>query len=47
MKVLVLGGSGYIGYLMVKVLSHLCYQVTTFDELFSGCHYTVLKGDFV
>lgn len=47
MKVLVVGGAGYIGSHMVKRLGQLCCQVTTLDDLSSGYHDAVLNGDFV
>jgi UDP-glucose 4-epimerase len=47
MKVLVVGGAGYIGSHMVKMLCHLGYAVTTLDDLSSGHRDAVLSGDFV
>lgn len=47
MKVLVVGGAGYIGSHMVKMLGlHGCH-VTTLDDLSSGHRNAVLCGEFV
>jgi UDP-glucose 4-epimerase len=47
MKVLVVGGAGYIGSHMVKRLLDDGHQVVTFDDLSSGFRDAVLGGDFV
>ena len=47
MKVLVVGGAGYIGSHMVKMLLDSGHQVITFDNLSSGFRDAVLGGDFV
>jgi UDP-glucose 4-epimerase len=47
MKVLVVGGAGYIGSHMVKRLGQLGCEVTTLDDLSSGHRDAVLCGDFV
>lgn len=47
MKVLVVGGAGYIGSHMVKILGNLNYSVTTLDDLTSGYRDAVVCGDFV
>ena len=47
MKILVIGGAGYIGSHMVKRLGQLGCQVTTLDDLSCGHHDAVLNGDFV
>ena len=47
MKVLVVGGSGYIGSHMVKLLGQLGCSVTTLDDLSSGYRDAVLYGNFV
>lgn len=47
MKVLVVGGAGYIGSHMVQMLGHKGCIVTTLDDLSSGHHDAVLCGDFV
>jgi len=47
MKVLVVGGAGYIGSHMVKMLLEQNHQVVTFDNLSSGFRDAVLGGDFV
>ena len=47
MKVLVVGGAGYIGSHMVKMLSRRTCQVTTLDDLSSGHRDAVLGGRFV
>jgi UDP-glucose 4-epimerase len=46
-RVLVIGGAGYIGSHMVKLLGELGCSVTTFDDLSSGHCDAVLCGDFV
>jgi hypothetical protein len=48
MKVLVVGGAGYIGSHMVKLLGQQgCSRVTTLDDLSAGHRDAVLTGDFV
>lgn len=47
MKVLVVGGAGYIGSHMVKMLGKNDCQVTSLDDLSSGHRDAVLYGDFV
>jgi UDP-glucose 4-epimerase len=47
MRVLVVGGAGYIGSHMVKMLGRQGCQVTTLDDLSSGHRDAVLCGDFV
>jgi UDP-glucose 4-epimerase len=47
MKVLVVGGAGYIGSHMVKMLGRQGCSVTTLDDLSSGHRDAVLCGDFV
>ena len=47
MKVLVVGGAGYIGSHMVKMLGENDCQVTSLDDLSSGHRDAVLYGDFV
>ena len=46
-KVLVVGGAGYIGSHMVKLLGLRGCEVTTLDDLSSGHRDAVLYGDFV
>lgn len=46
MKVLVVGGAGYIGSHMVKMLGQLGCILTTLDDLSSGHRDAVLCGDF-
>ena len=46
-NVLVVGGAGYIGSQMVKMLGHHGCSVTTLDDLSSGHRDAVLCGDFV
>ena len=46
-KVLVVGGAGYIGSHMVKMLGHYGCSVMTLDDLSSGHRDAVLCGDFV
>jgi len=47
MKVLVVGGAGYIGSHMVKILSQAGHQVTTLDNLSNGYKDAVKYGDFI
>jgi UDP-glucose 4-epimerase len=47
MRILVVGGAGYIGSHMVKRLGQLGCQVTTLVDLSSGHRDAVLIGDFV
>lgn len=47
MNVLVVGGAGYIGSHMVKMLSQNGCKVTTLDDLSSGHRDALLWGDFV
>ena len=47
MKVLVVGGAGYIGSHMVKFLGRLGCKVTTLDDLSSGHQNAVLYGQFI
>jgi UDP-glucose 4-epimerase len=47
MKVLVVGGAGYIGSHMVKLLGQQGCYVTTLDDLSSGHRDAVLEGEFV
>ncbi len=46
-KILVVGGAGYIGSHMVKMLGQRGCSVTTLDDLSSGHRDAVLCGDFV
>jgi UDP-glucose 4-epimerase len=47
LRVLVVGGAGYIGSHMVKRLGQQGCQVTTLDDLSSGHRDAVVNGDFV
>jgi UDP-glucose 4-epimerase len=47
LNVLVIGGAGYIGSHMVKMLGQQGCNVTTLDDLSSGHRDAVLCGDFV
>lgn len=47
MKILVIGGAGYIGSHMVKLLGQRGCDVTTLDDLSSGYQDSILAGDFV
>jgi UDP-glucose 4-epimerase len=47
MKILVVGGAGYIGSHMVKMLTAQGHAVVTFDNLSSGHRDAVLGGEFV
>lgn len=46
-SILVIGGAGYIGSHMVKLLGQMGCSVTTLDDLSSGHRDAVLCGDFV
>ncbi len=47
MKILVVGGAGYIGSHMVKLLLDQGHAIVTFDNLSSGFRDAVLGGEFV
>ena len=47
MKILVVGGAGYIGSHMVKMLSDEGYDVVILDNLSTGYRNAVKYGDFV
>ncbi len=47
LKILVVGGAGYIGSHMIKRLDRLGCEVTTLDNLSGGYRDAVLYGDFV
>src|SRR5680860_105336 len=47
MKVLVVGGAGYIGSHMVQMLLVNGHQVITFDNLSGGFRDAVLGGEFI
>lgn len=47
MKILLVGGAGYIGSHMLKMLLGAGHQVVTFDNLSSGHRDAVLSGEFV
>ena len=47
MKVLLIGGAGFIGSHMVKLLGQQNSSVTTLDDLSAGHRDAVLTGDFV
>jgi len=47
MKILVVGGAGYIGSHMVKMLHQAKYNVVTLDNLSNGYRDAVLHGDFI
>ncbi len=47
MKILVVGGAGYIGSHMVKVLAKAGHQVVTLDNLSMGYRDAVKYGDFI
>lgn len=47
MRVLIIGGAGYIGSHMVKLLGQQNCSVTTLDDLSYGHRDAVLYGDFV
>lgn len=46
LNVLVVGGAGFIGSHMVKMLGQQACRVTTLDDLSSGYRDAVLCGDF-
>lgn len=47
MRILVVGGAGYIGSHMVKMLSLAGHQVMRLDNLSNGYRDAVLYGDFI
>lgn len=47
MNILVVGGAGYIGSHMVKLLGALGHEVVTFDNLSKGYRDAVVAGEFV
>lgn len=47
MKILVVGGAGYVGSHMVKLLLSIGHEVITFDNLSKGHRDSVIGGDFV
>ena len=47
MKILVVGGAGYIGSHMVKMLGCQGHEVITFDNLSKGYRDAVLSGEFI
>jgi UDP-glucose 4-epimerase len=47
MNILVVGGAGYIGSHMVKLLLDAGFRVVTFDDLSSGRREAVLGGEFI
>ncbi len=47
MKILLVGGAGYIGSHMLKILLGEGHQVITFDNLSSGHRDAVLGGEFI
>lgn len=47
MKILVIGGAGYIGSHMVKMLYEFNCNITTLDNLSSGYRESVLFGEFI
>lgn len=47
MQILVVGGAGYIGSHMVKMLGSKGHEIITFDNLSKGFRDSVLSGDFV
>jgi len=47
LKVLIVGGAGYIGSHMVKTLTNNNHRVVTFDNLSNGYRDAVLYGDFI
>jgi len=46
-KILVVGGAGYIGSHMVKLLLQLGYDVVTLDNLENGYRDAILGGEFI
>lgn len=46
-NILVIGGAGYIGSHMVKLLASRGCSVTTLDDLSSGHRDSILHGDFI
>ena len=47
MKVRGVGGAGYIGSHMVKLLASSGHKITTFDNLSKGYRDAVVAGEFV
>ncbi len=47
MKILVVGGAGYIGSHMVKMLGQQGHEVITFDNLSKGYRDAVVSGEFI
>lgn len=47
MKILVVGGAGFVGSHMVKLLGRLGCRVTTLDDLSNGHRDSVLYGEFI
>jgi len=47
MKILLVGGAGYIGSHMLKMLLAEGHQVVTFDNLSSGHRDAILGGEFI
>lgn len=47
MNILIVGGAGYIGSHMVKVLLHAGHEVVTLDNLSTGYRDAVVGGEFV
>ena len=45
--ILVVGGAGYVGSHMVRMLHEAGYQVVTFDDLSNGHRSSVLAGNFI
>ena len=43
MKVMVIGGAGYIGSHVVKAMMNAGHKVTVFDNLSSGCEENLFK----
>ena len=46
-NILIVGGAGYIGSHMVRLLDDLGYAIVTFDDLSTGFRDAVLGGKFV
>lgn len=47
MKILVVGGAGYVGSHMVKHLHKFGCQVVTLDNLSNGYRESVIAGEFI
>lgn len=47
MKILVIGGAGYIGSHVVKLLGEIGYEILTYDNLSTGNRWAILYGNLI